>query len=132
MGREVEALEKILCHTRLSGDNIIALLCTQRRWRVLGHVAFDGSLPTVKGNALSSLNNLLVRSVPTRQLFADEGYPQKVVKTIQNVLNAHDTGAFLSQTARTTLALLSTLAIQYESSAYLFLPSLGPILDMLE
>ncbi|KAF4990903.1 hypothetical protein FDECE_14211 [Fusarium decemcellulare] len=77
-------LEQILAHTRTKAEAYLAPLFTKRGLKVLGRYAFDDSKAPESVVALRCLNNALVRSVPTRRLFVDEGYPEKVLELMKN------------------------------------------------
>lgn len=81
-----ELIELLLPHTRSSSDQSLRPLCTKRGLDVLGCYAFDHAAPIERRIALRCLNNILVRDASTRQVFVDEGYPQKVVQ-LMKVLN---------------------------------------------
>ncbi|KAM5386945.1 hypothetical protein ACJZ2D_000238 [Fusarium nematophilum] len=80
----VKLLERLLRHTRSSRDASLAPLFTQRGLRILGRYAFNNPLSAERASALRCLNNLLVRSGPTRQLFVDGGYPREVILLMQD------------------------------------------------
>ncbi|KAJ3534288.1 hypothetical protein NM208_g7604 [Fusarium decemcellulare] len=77
-------LEQILAHTRTKTEAYLAPLFTKRGLEILGRYAFDDSKAPESVVALRCLNNALVRSVPTRRLFVDEGYPEKVLELMKN------------------------------------------------
>jgi hypothetical protein len=78
-----EWLRRLLFHTRSSADGDLSPLFTRRGIRVLGRYAFESGASNKHPAALRCLNNILVRAVPTRQLFVDEGYPGKVVELMK-------------------------------------------------
>ncbi|KAM6534052.1 hypothetical protein FALCPG4_006989 [Fusarium falciforme] len=77
-------LEKVLAHTRTSRDTALAPLYAKNGLRILGLYAFGDRDPAQKVVALRCLNNILVRSVSTRQVFINEGYPSKVLSSMKN------------------------------------------------
>ncbi|RSL91094.1 hypothetical protein CDV31_015546 [Fusarium ambrosium] len=77
-------LEKVLAHTRTSRDTALTPLYAKNGLRILGLYAFGDRDPAQKVVALRCLNNILVRSVSTRQVFINEGYPSKVLSSMKN------------------------------------------------
>ncbi|KAM0429275.1 hypothetical protein ACHAPT_006489 [Fusarium lateritium] len=77
-------LEKVLSHTRTSRDTALAPLYAEGGLHTLGLYAFGERDPPQKVIALRCLNNILVRSVSTRQVFINEGYPNKVLSSMKN------------------------------------------------
>lgn len=82
--------QQILQHTRTSSDDCIRPLFTRRGVQVLSSCAFGNPSDCDQLIALRCLNNILARAVTTRQLFVEEGCPEKVLE-LMKVLSAQTT-----------------------------------------
>ncbi|KZM25577.1 hypothetical protein ST47_g3330 [Ascochyta rabiei] len=63
-------------------DSYLYPLFTKRGVQVLSSHALDDRTPNYR-IALRCLNNVLARSIPTRQIFVDEDYPERVVNLMK-------------------------------------------------
>ncbi|CAI4211568.1 unnamed protein product [Parascedosporium putredinis] len=153
-----EILTSLHIYTRTIRNPFSDPLTTKRGLSIVGRYAFANDSDAIPINtqriASRCLNNIVVLAQPMRQVFVDEGYPQKVVARLKTsqirstpYVHIHHLAhgaveedafevkmlmGYPAQPAVASLKLMSTLAVSYEAQAHRFIPSVQPVFDLLD
>lgn len=73
--------------TKIRPDTVLEPLYAKRGVRILGLYAFDSSSKPEHLPALRCLNNVLVRSIPSRQFLSSEIGASKIVSLLKVILS---------------------------------------------
>ncbi|KAK3934255.1 guanine nucleotide exchange factor synembryn-domain-containing protein [Diplogelasinospora grovesii] len=151
--KQEDFLTQLLSYTRSTciDDTYLAPLFSKRGMGVLGRYAFGENqrqpAPENRTTALKCLNNVLdppdkAELLPIAIILVSCLAKTKKLPTLTDSewddlvhfvnTNMYSSPLTLTSPATTTLKLLSTLAVRYESQAYRFLPSLHTILQFLD
>ncbi|KAH7171505.1 guanine nucleotide exchange factor [Dactylonectria macrodidyma] len=83
-GEREELLQRLLYRTKSATDQVLHLLFAKRGVCALGRYAFGNSAFREWRTALRCLTSVLLRSIPSRQVFVDEGYAKQTISLMKD------------------------------------------------
>lgn len=80
-----ETLTSLHLYTRTIRSPNTDPLTTKRGLSIVGRYAFDNDKVSLSTSRIAArcLNNIIVLAEPMRQVFVDEGYPEKVIQRLK-------------------------------------------------